>query len=503
MSLSDKKKEEIISAVICDFNDLVYWIKKAIFEVFGEVPPETDIYLDNFLNNLNPNMHYYVEAPYVDKFYRDTYYLYYSTKHRAYSRYCIRVSLFSIPIKNSMFRETEAIKLIQQKYCGYFVIRPTFPKLIGRTAINPSATKLESAKVRLCKNQASVNGVKFEVDAYPYSSQDEETTSCAEITLWNVLEYFSSRYQEYSPVLPSQIIKCLSAQSYERQTPSHGLVSTQIAFTLKSFGFGTQMYMSNTKYEHGEFFRQIFYDYILSGIPFIAIIENEYISHAISVIGQESISDKMVMSLKGKCSFLTKTNSYIDLSDIARKFVAIDDNHPPYSLYDFNNPLESYNSEKFKNTHIAGMIVPLFNKVYLDAINARRIVKFIIEELEHESIFGVNNEYLKRIFLTSSRSFKSHIANSKLLNESAKNAFIKRKMPKFVWVCELSTREKFIQGKALGLIVLDATEPNENIFYSLIFVAINGNFITQRDLKLRRFDFSFSEINLFNNLSEV
>lgn len=50
--------------------------------------------IENLLENLKDNLYLYIEYPYIDSHYRDTYYFYYSTKFRNYERNCVRVHIF-------------------------------------------------------------------------------------------------------------------------------------------------------------------------------------------------------------------------------------------------------------------------------------------------------------------------------------------------------------------------------------------------------------------------
>lgn len=54
-----------------------------------------------------------------------------------------------------------------------------------------------------------VLGVKLFIEGFPHSSQDSETITCAETTIWAAMEYFGTRYSDYKPVLPSTIIKTM------------------------------------------------------------------------------------------------------------------------------------------------------------------------------------------------------------------------------------------------------------------------------------------------------
>ena len=47
-----------------------------------------------------------IEYPYIDVYYRDTYYSFYSKKHCDYSRYCFRISFFSDDVNEHNFYES-------------------------------------------------------------------------------------------------------------------------------------------------------------------------------------------------------------------------------------------------------------------------------------------------------------------------------------------------------------------------------------------------------------
>lgn len=113
----------------------------------------------------------------------------------------------------------------------------------------------------------SVFNVKMKAVGFPHSSQDGETITCAETSLWALVEYFSARYPEYHPVLPSQIHSILSGLSVERQMPSRGLEISRLSFALKALGFAPRIYGVD------EFEENVFMDlvdiYVESGIPIL------------------------------------------------------------------------------------------------------------------------------------------------------------------------------------------------------------------------------------------
>lgn len=239
--------------------------------------------LNNHLLMLKDDILVFIEYPYVDKVYRDSYYNYFSTKHHQYERDCARLTLFEKDVTDNHFRQHKLKDELKNKILGFIVIRPTIPQLIGRSIISPKALKRNNFELCLCEVNVSVNGVKLKSNGFPHSTQDNETMSCAETSIWELMEYFGNKYAEYKPVLPSKIHQILSNISYERQIPSYGLTLNQISFALKEFDFGTKIYANMLP---DELQRNLDY-YIESGIPVIASLESGAIGHAVLIIGRE------------------------------------------------------------------------------------------------------------------------------------------------------------------------------------------------------------------------
>ncbi|RZM19015.1 MAG: hypothetical protein EOO88_39235, partial [Pedobacter sp.] len=95
--------------------------------------------------------------------------------------------------------------------------------------------------------QATVLSNKFKVQGFPHSSQDGHTITCAETTIWGIMEYFANRYTEYKPVLPSNISKIIQKISFKRTFPSEGLTAEQVTYAIRELGFGAMIY-SRKKY---------------------------------------------------------------------------------------------------------------------------------------------------------------------------------------------------------------------------------------------------------------
>lgn len=431
---------------------------------------------DNFIekelykifDNLKEDLWVIIEYPYVDKIYRDSYYTYFASKHNHYYRDCLRVSYFTDEITNEHFRNEELVSELNEKFLGYLVVRPTFTCPIGRSLISKNAFEENNFITCIYKGSVLVNGVKLTVEGYPHSSQDSESISCAETTIWSVMEYFGNRYADYKPTMPSNIINVLNKFSKQRLLPSNGLTVDQISFALKEFGFGTSIYAEDDAFEK-ELDNIIAY-YIESGIPVIAAIENKIIGHATVIIGHEYDDEYDFGTVKTReLSYSDEIINYIDYTDLPKKYVVIDDNLAPYRLIDLNNPVEHYEDEDvdFIGAKIESIVVPLYKKIYLEVINARSLAISIISDTNFGYKF--KNGFVFRFFLTSSRSFKSHVSKLKSNNDILIESLVLAKMPKFIWIAEIYENDNFNIGKADGLIVIDATEANNNFIDSLLF----------------------------------
>lgn len=450
--------------------------------------------LKPYIDKIKTDTYVYFEYPYVDKVYRDSYYNYFSMKLRDYDKNCIRVSFFNKEIKYEDFRDINRLDYLRESYCGFLIIRPLLPQLIGRTVIDPRILLVNDFSCCTVKINSMLNGVKLVVEGFPHSSQDSETISCAETTVWSVMEYFGNRYPEYSPVLPSKIIRILEDHSFQRQIPSNGLSILQISTAIKKFGFGARLYSENST----EILKLISY-YVDSGIPVIAALKNGIIGHAVVYIGHGNVTDQ---ALNAVTPCINKGDINIcDSADIQKDYVVIDDNFPPYQKVNLSTPTSYYTGidSNFDNCRVVSFVTPLYQKIHLEAFIAKKIIKDILID----DNIGWKSTYSKlvlfRLFLTSSRSFKEKIAQNTTLNTVIKELIINTFMPKFVWVAELYLKEDYINGNASGLIIIDATEPSSNFRKSLILIVYPDKFITYQDNNFKETLSITSKFNKYTN----
>ncbi len=454
--------------------------------------------LNHYFDNIKDDIQFIVEYPYVDKVYRDSFYLHFSAKHNTFDRNCIRISLFEPPISESYFRNKDKFNELQNKFRGFVVLRPIFPKIFGRAVINPDCLKIRNFEVCLANIDVLINGIKLSICGFPHSSQDGETIKCAETSIWCVMEYFGNKYPEYSTVLPSRIISTLKNLVYHRQTPSSGLTQVQISFALKEFGFGSKVYMrpkTITNDNINDLKRTLTY-YIESGIPVIAHVESANINHALVFIGQQEFPNSDIEFPKSSNPNVLEVS---DSADLNRKFIVIDDNYPPYQQVDFETPLQHWKNGK--NAVIKGMIVPLYKNIHLEAVQAMKYSKNIIED----SLIGFKylfyNKIFIRLLLTSSRSFKFIVNKSDTINEELKELFIKQTMPKFVWLAEITTIEHLGKGKAIGMILIDATAYNYDFRESILGIVYPDCYIFRQEKQFKKINMTVKPFKIYKNLN--
>jgi hypothetical protein len=501
---------------LCTRNELRSLLETVIADAFrldpAIVPAQVRHSLSKLIDSFRDDSWMLVESPYVDKIFRDSYYLYYSSKYGRYSRDCIKVSLFEGQQDNADFRSAAGLDVLKKQYLGFFVVRPTEPDFLGRNTISPRAFKnLPSFDYCSMPGNTTANGLKFEIRGFPHSSQDGETYSCAETTLWSVMEYFSNKYAEYQPLKPSRIHAILKGLSYERQIPSRGLSIYQISYVLKESGFGCRIY---SRQEYGNDFFRLMSSYIESGIP-IAVgmddfgeVNSQNIGHAALIIGRKSHTEADFINLKPNQGLNAKQLSFLklnqidfyDCNNIDSSWVFIDDNHPPYQIGGADYPVQNYNAQ-WSQVKIRNFVVPLYPKIYLEAFEAMNFIReflffglFPLEQMQ---------KVYMRFYLTSSRSFKSSLALSDMQSD-LKGFIIEKPMPKFVWIAELANAEQVKKRQGNGLLVFDATEPNISDNKPLIVAAYQNHllFFDGNNDVLQKMALPLQSFSLFiNNLT--
>lgn len=433
--LEDYKEPLSTLTITYKFCKVASLLGKEFVQLFAEelhVPVEqVEKDLHTLTDDMNTDISCCVEYPYVDSFYRDTYYSFYSRKHNDYNRYCFRVSFFQGNVDEVNFYDKETAK----NYRGFVVFRPTPRRIIGYSFLSPLIYPQHNYSICLCSNFISVKGKRLDVTGYPYCSHDGEMTSCAENAVVVMFDYFSRRYQNYSRVLPSHVTSTLSDSYRMRQQPSVGADEESVSVVLTSLGMASRSYYladdeSNINEEDDIYDKERFFDllriYVESGFPVYAATKE----HAFLIIGR---SDEIFSN--------------------AIKYVVMDGCCRPYSFCALNDEIRSF-------------IVPVSENILLDAenIDNENVLQLASEMFPLIVFKDKQKTYTKRSFLTTSRSYKRYILESNL-NVSIRDEILCTAMPRFIWVTEMYDKNTLHASPTKCpidlIIILDATDyPN-------------------------------------------
>lgn len=433
------------------------------------------------------------EPYYVDRVYRDEYYTFYSKKHFNISRNTKRLIFFGgcYQKKDFLDNNREIHEKIEKDLIGMIVIKPT--QTLGRMLINPFNLNLSDFYIRTTKFELMVLGKTYELEAFPFSGQDSEVMTCAEVNMWQILEYFGCRYNNYRTLLPSEMLELITEIADVRLLPSDGLTVEQESRIFKKNGFAPKIYYKRSEADNGTYFEtyeqypweptfeEILHFYIESGIPVLLNLrEKDNLdgeNHSVTCIGH-SINNRNVKMKSvdfndensidnGGISSYNSINILKSWSNIDG-YVIMEDHSAPYQIRNWDN-LRFDDGEDGVVYEIESFVVPLYKHIFMTAEDAYELsVKWLMNSMEtiigylEEREEDVSREIVMRLFLTTSRSYKQFRILS--ADDIQERVFFSQAMyPKFVWVCEYGTIDTFYNHRAIGEFVLDATASRHSV----------------------------------------
>lgn len=437
---------------------------------------------------------------YVDKVYRDEYYEYYARKHIVISRNTKRlVFLNGIYNKLDLLDSSEtARERIENSIIGMIVLKPT--KTVGRILIDPRKIKIPTAYIKTTKFEISILGLLYKIEAFPASGQDREVMTCAEVNMWQIMEFFGKKYDHYKTLLPSELLSLTKKNSNVRVLPSEGLTDEQESFLFMRNGFAPKIY---TKLSECEFnneirlceeygdpdFENILHLYISSGIPVLLNLisknDDSLEGHSITCVGfiNNDISKQrgiIKKSIDKNDDLQYDGLSVIELWKQEFKYVIMEDHSNPYlilGLDDLSFP------ELQGDWKIDSFVVPLYKHVFVSAEDACSIVERIISQTSDRVRETIHEEDLVlNLFLIASRVYKEYRI-SHANNNDEKIFYSQMNYPKYLWVTEYSTKAFITKGCALGEYVIDATasKPFERSDFSAVISIRHGADISFRN----------------------
>ncbi len=478
MGLSnDEEKNEIKDTVVIELEEELVSFIVDVLEYGDEIESEEDLKRDksyevlfSLLKKILP-FTAVIEEKYVDRNYRDSYYMHFSSKHSEYSRFCKRLFLFKNNVLAGRRFSDIDTKCLQKDFVGTIVIRPLREGKVGRCLINPYfILDKKNTYLRFAKYSATIFGKRLYVNAFPFSMQDGETTTCAEVTILNMMDYFGRKYSEYKSILPSEIAEIVEKNDYQRVLPTKGLRYPTITKIFSEYGFYPRLYSRDVSSDMSHF-KHLMHYYIESGIP-VAVGSKvaERTKHSIVCVGHGKI-DYNDIGNKMYTAFSSDKENYIwlvDSADLCNHYITMDDGKAPYKEYEWiveespNN--RNVGKSKLGEYEPDTLMVPLYKRMYMEAQDAYDICTSALASNKIgiqrfcKDVGTIYNPIVIRLFMCSSRNFKyRRITRFSETNEIASDVYRNLCLPRFVWVCEIYDRDGYKDGKAIGEIVVDAT----------------------------------------------
>ena len=418
-----------------------------------EVIPEDFLSLDLMdlmRNSLSPTIRsVLIEYPYVDKDYRSTYYGFYSKRHREYGKFCFRLHFFEDDLESP-----EDLPKVSSGYLGSMVLRPTEVTPLGRTLLSPNAIAGFKGFVAEASFENNLMGIPLKVKTFPHIRQDTDVTVCAHAVCWMIARYYSEKYSVYPERLSFDIAQAVKDLSEGRIIPSRGLTLGQVSEVFASIGFYPEIFVKDL-YDDSDFFYDLLYCYVESGIPLVGAGKE----HAVAIFGHGPLRPATEICRDMHDSFVSARHC-ID------RLVINDDNRMPFfSLPGKSEPSSNRGLNALED--VTSFIVPQYEKMYL---NAENVLKLYPKLASGDLLEIPERQYVLRVYMTSSRSYKREIRQSSDIDVKMRQAQIELPMPKFIWVIEMAAPEHYDQKKCDFRWIVDATA---NQYESMPFLVIH------------------------------
>lgn len=505
-----------------DLKELFVWLIRE-YPLYFQEPERIKEIIYLFDVNESDTITMVIESDHVDRQYRDSYYSYFSQKYSDFERNCIRLAFFEGELKYTDFM-SDMSTIRKDILIGTVVLRPLNVGNIGHTLLNPHKLKI-NGYIQTCKFKIMICGRKFTIRAFPYLTQDNETMTCAETALFNLIQYYSEKYCEYRILMPSEILRTLEASYYERVLPSQGVDDVHMAKVLQAGHFHPRLYPY--KNEEADGFEELFYAYVESGIPFILGLPQ----HAVVCIGHGPVDFKMdhhkLSDIVSSDDFENKKIYSISTARLVDEYIFMDDNEAPYVISTIDKltvryyensdiPYEEEDIEKedygennesdlgdnqskeqivYTEDAILGMkrrfdtlLVPLYKRIFLDASRAKSIFEehflqnpdFIekLQEAYGDNTWGYfeENPLVWRMYLASSNSYKDFKCKT-ASNTDIFQYYSSQPYPRFIWVLEIGTISTFSEHKARAEILLDATSSSNSNTWAILSIGYKGHLV--------------------------
>ncbi|MDD2915832.1 MAG: hypothetical protein PHP70_11005 [Gallionella sp.] len=450
-----------------------------------------------------------VENEYIDRHYLEDYSEYYARCFPSHPRKCSRVHFFSNEFIESQFisaldsNDLSFINQLSAGYIGYAVIRPIPHTFLAKLCLKryEELSLNDHCKLIAKLNKLSLFGIPLEVMSAPFLEQDKVVSACATSALWM---FFNASGHEFNGSLPSPsaITKSATGSSYDgaRTFPNTGLSPTQVARSLKHFGFEPMIFELSTDLLE---FKEIIYGYIRYNIP-VLIAGSIYQKNSDGII--KHAGKHLVCALGFRLHEQNSATTSVDgmrlISHRIKNIYVHDDRYGPYVSVSTDPTKFTFDKKErdglvFSLQGVAATdyfvpdlaIVGVYHKIRLTYFDIRSMCDSLFlylqvtqsgmqnilgesktkDEAEKTHFKTISNSIehflhgICDITLTSNTEIKEQLRASKMFvtfnGGVSKSSCLLQNMPKYIWRCRvLLDAEGTIDENQITDILFDATE---------------------------------------------
>ncbi len=435
-----------------------------------------------------------IEHAYLDRDFSSAYSHFYSSVFKPYTKVCKRYHFFLEDVSavkqiTDPFAVMEKLKTINSegKYLGYLVIRPVAHAPLAMAVIAPPNNQ-DQLNV-LADYEVHLLGAELKVRGFPVTQQDSRVGSCAQAAVWMCGRHFHVRHGgawatsiDINEAATTPIDEPLS-----RSLPagSDFLTATAIVRALRDIGRFPLTYfadalptVNNRQVPQWSTHRpeDVVVRHVDSGIPIILGLVSPTqvtVGHAVAAMG-------VVYSATPPGQPLQHSPTTAAFADA---LLVNDDQRGPYLRMPLRAGAAGAQSPFNIQEHLAFVIVPLPNKVFLRAEFAERLAWNLMNQYQSDwssisKLVGQkmgsslplgdalvqalsNKEVVARTYLTFGWKYKARmIANNVPLE--LKSLLLLHHLPRYVWVTEFSFASSHFGANAtrkrvVAHVAIDAT----------------------------------------------
>lgn len=383
-----------------------------------------------------------VEANYIDKDYRSTYYQFYAKKGQYYNPNCVRLHFFdaTVSFNSERLQLTCPDNRLADHYFGFMVLRPTTIATIGRTVLSPGIRSGACGLIITANHKAHVLGEKLTVHGFPSMDQHVDIAVCAHVACWSILRHYSERYSLYREFLTHDIT--MMAQDFDPGglLPSRGLHVWDAERVFQAANtFPLHISKADPERPDPQFFRQAG-AYIESGFPLFAAMHGR--RHAMAVVGHEWREPTARAGTGMRYAW-----------DEMAQLAVVDDNHLPY----LSIPVES-GGAPYSAADIDAFIVPLPEKIFYPADAVDRLAPTLFHKLGPAVGLPPEDETIIRYFVTTASALRHFVRERESEFDTALLQIVMTlPLAQFVWIVEFARESQWAVRQVAARAVIDAT----------------------------------------------